>query len=291
MSLGYLLSPIFQSQTTSGKPNTGGYIEVYLAGSRTKYFCSSDFNGTLHPFRIPLDSLGSNIVLADESHSYDVYVYNRYGSLLMSRYNVSPGGAGGASFTVLTSSDGSIEITQTEDGYDIKVADNHPSVFIGKGLADLATDDFFKYERTESVGDDVTLNNDGRISLKNGWYHFDVQVQLTWNGTISNDTSPVEVYAGHTKQQVDFDFSYPHSDTVNVSGELHIASLSSYVSYDQIFNVGVVGMNTGMTAKLIEVGIFKVTAIVGNPTTGVNPSGKVHRLLRWYTNASEAVLI
>jgi len=88
--LRYLVDPIFQVINTAGKPATGGYIEVYLHGTRDKYYCASDFDGTLHPFRIPLDSLGSNIILADDGNAYDIYVYNRYGSLLMSRYNVTP---------------------------------------------------------------------------------------------------------------------------------------------------------------------------------------------------------
>lgn len=88
--LRYLVDPIFQVINTAGKPATGGFIEVYLHGTRDKYYCASDFDGTLHPFRIPLDSLGSNIILADDDNAYDIYVYNRYGSLLMSRYNVTP---------------------------------------------------------------------------------------------------------------------------------------------------------------------------------------------------------
>lgn len=93
--LRYLVDPIFQVINTAGKPATGGYIEVYLHGTRDKYYCASDFNGTLHPFKIPLDSLGSNIILADDANAYDIYAYNRYGSLLMSRYNVSVSSSGG----------------------------------------------------------------------------------------------------------------------------------------------------------------------------------------------------
>lgn len=95
---GYLLDPCFQMVNTAGKPLTQGWIEVYIAGTRNKYYCSSDFAGTLHPFKIPLDSLGSNIILADVEKSYDVYVYNRFGNLAMSRYNITPGkgGAGGS---------------------------------------------------------------------------------------------------------------------------------------------------------------------------------------------------
>ena len=95
---GYLLDPCFQLVGTGGRPLTNGWIEVYIAGTRNKYYCSSDFAGTLHPFKIPLDSLGSNIILADVEKSYDVYVYNRFGNLAMSRYNITPGkgGAGGS---------------------------------------------------------------------------------------------------------------------------------------------------------------------------------------------------
>ena len=64
-SWAYLLAPTFQFVNTAGKPLTEGWIEVYIAGTRNKYYCASDFNGTLHPFQIPLDSLGANIVLAD----------------------------------------------------------------------------------------------------------------------------------------------------------------------------------------------------------------------------------
>jgi hypothetical protein len=99
MALKYLLSPEFQISVTSGKPNTGGWIEVFIHGSRTKYFTACDFNGTKNPFRIPLDSLGQAMVLADDSNKYDVFVYNRYGSLLFSRYNVMTSGGGSGDST------------------------------------------------------------------------------------------------------------------------------------------------------------------------------------------------
>jgi hypothetical protein len=93
----YLLDPAFQIVNTAGKPLTDGWIEVYIHGTRNKYYCASDFDGTLHPFKIPLDSLGSNIVLASPDYAYDVYIYNKFGSLVMSRYNVKAGAAGGGS--------------------------------------------------------------------------------------------------------------------------------------------------------------------------------------------------
>ena len=124
-SWAYLLDPTFQFVNTAGKPLTEGYLEVYIAGTRDKYYCASDFDGTLHPFQIPLDSLGANIVLADPNQAYDVYVYNRFGSLIMSRYNVSPGNTGsdGVSMTTVTSQDNTINITHSGNNYDLSIKD------------------------------------------------------------------------------------------------------------------------------------------------------------------------
>jgi hypothetical protein len=123
----YLLDPAFQIVNTAGKPLTEGYIEVYYQGTRDKYYCASDFDGTLLPFQIPLDSLGSNIVLASPDNAYDIYIYNKFGSLIMSRYNVKPGhgagGSGGLSTITITSSDGTVQIDRTGNTYDLSIQD------------------------------------------------------------------------------------------------------------------------------------------------------------------------
>ncbi len=109
----YLLAPTFQCLNTSGKPLTEGWIEVYIHGTRNKYYCASDFSGTLHPFKIPLNSLGANVILASPLHSYDVYVYNKFGSLSMSRYNIVPATNAGeaiADIVNITSEDQSVDI-------------------------------------------------------------------------------------------------------------------------------------------------------------------------------------
>lgn len=118
VSLAYLISPTFQIENTEGRPLTGGWIEVYLHGTRTKYYCYSDWNGSLHPFKIPLDSLGANIVLASPAHSYDIYIYNKFGTLVMSRYNVVPATGDGTvikNVVNITSEDKSIKVTETSD--------------------------------------------------------------------------------------------------------------------------------------------------------------------------------
>jgi hypothetical protein len=123
----YLLDPTFELINSAGKPLTDGWIEVYIHGTRSKYYCASDFDGTLHPFKIPLDSLGANIVLASPAHAYDVYVYNKYGSLVMSRYNVVPA-TGDAEVitdtTVITSNDGTVQVASSDQtNWDLSIAD------------------------------------------------------------------------------------------------------------------------------------------------------------------------
>lgn len=123
----YLLDPTFELVNTAGKPLTDGYIEVYIHGTRSKYYCASDFSGTLHPFKIPLDSLGANIVLASPAHAYDVYVYNKFGSLVMSRYNVVPATGDGAvikDVVTITSDDGTVDVTTSDQtNWDLSIKD------------------------------------------------------------------------------------------------------------------------------------------------------------------------
>ncbi len=123
----YLLDPTFELVNTAGKPLTDGYIEVYIHGTRSKYYCASDFDGTLHPFKIPLDSLGANIVLASPAHAYDVYVYNKFGNLVMSRYNVVPATGDGTvirDVVTITSNDGTVDVTTSDQtNWDLSIQD------------------------------------------------------------------------------------------------------------------------------------------------------------------------
>ena len=127
VTLAYLIDPTFEITNTEGRPLTGGYIEVYLHGTRSKYYCYSDWNGSLHPFKIPLDSLGANIILASPAHSYDIYVYNKYGSLVMSRYNVVPATGDGTvvkDVVTISSNDNSVSVSSTDQtNWDLSIQD------------------------------------------------------------------------------------------------------------------------------------------------------------------------
>ena len=280
MALNYLLCPTFQVINTGGKPATGGFIECYIHGTRDKYYCYSDWEGTLHPFQIPLDSLGGNIVLADEQNSYDVYVYNRYGSLLMSRYKVKPSGGGG--IASITSSDGSINVNYTEDGIDLTLADDKASC-LKAGAQNLSADGIFSWFKKESVGESIHCDQ-GFIVLDDGWYHFTATVRLDWRQIPVNETGRITLSTTLTSDVMEFDYSFAHDETFELSGDIYIApSSTQYIQSGRGFVLSVMGMKTGMVAEMVGLDIH---TIVGQGAAGGEKN--VHRLLRWYTNASEA---
>lgn len=252
MALNYLLSPTFQAVSTAGKPLTGGYIETYLAGTRTKYYCASDFSGTLHPFKIPLDALGSNIVLADDSQSYDVYIYNRYGSLSMSRYNVNPAEGGGVSNTNITSNDGSITVINTANGVDLSVTDNHPDVLVCTGESALTDDGTFDVRKGSGTGEALSVVSNAVHIADHDWYNYEAMVRLHWGGPVQNTVQSITVSCtGGGYQLVDFDMSDLRDETVTVSG--------AFVS-GGMFACSVAGLPQGMTAELIKLSIFKISS-------------------------------
>lgn len=250
MALAYLLCPTFQIENTAGKPATGGWLEVYVAGSRTKYYCASDFDGTLHPFRIPLDSLGSNIVLADDAGSYDVYVYNRYGGEMMSRYNVKPGSGGGIGS--ITSADGSIIITPTENGLDLRTNSKAPSI-LRATAQNLSGDGQFQFSELQRDGQDAVVDTNGRVMVNEGWWHYDATVRLRWPGDPNvNGTQSISLYTANASDSTSFDLSYAHSDTVQVNGEFKAANDGTQ------FILGVTGVQPGMTVELVDYGIHSI---------------------------------
>lgn len=250
--LNYLLAPTFQYINTAGRPLSGGaYLEVYIHGTRDKYYCASDFEGNLHPFQIPLDSLGANVVLAEDTGTYDVYAYNRYGSLIMSRYNVRPGAGGGSGMGTITSSDGSIEVTPTSTGVDLKVTGQEPSV-LRATADDLDADGSYTFSALVIDGEDLSVDENGRIRMEDGWYHYDATVRLVWEDSV-NDSATVQLYTTLNSDVMEFDLSYAHDETVQLGGEMKITTGGTS------FVLGVSGLPNGMVAQLVDLGIHTIT--------------------------------
>ena len=216
----YLLDPAFQIVNTAGKPLTEGYIEVYLAGTRDKYYCASDFDGTLHPFQIPLDSLGSNVVLANPDQAYDIYIYNRFGSLIMSRYNVSAGHAGGGALQsiTITSTDGTVDIVHDGSNYDLSIKDT--------------------VERVDSLESQLdNLGNESDYSVAYGYGEsgeFVLTDKATSGITYLNDSHGWRLKPGHV-YQLNYNAKFTCDDKVNtvVEGKFY---LDGNLSFSQDWN-------------------------------------------------------
>lgn len=172
----YLLSPMFQIENTKGVPATGGWLEVYIHGTRNKYYCAKDFDGTLHPFKIPLDGLGANIVLASPAHAYDVYAYNKYGSLIMSRYNIVPATGDGSivkDVVTITSNDGTVDVsTSDQTNWDLSIKDTTDQV--AQNTSDIS-----------DIKDDIDDINDALDGKK------DVQTAKTFNGAATKTVKKI----------------------------------------------------------------------------------------------------
>jgi predicted hydrolase (HD superfamily) len=267
VSLGYLLDPCFELSNSEGKPLTGGYIELYIHGTRNKYYAASDFEGTLHPFQIPLDSLGSNIVLVSPSFSYDIYVYNRFGNLVMSRYNVCAIGAGGGSASTVSieSSDGTVEITATSSGYDLSVMDLYEAIqavtasYATIEYVDNSVSSFVTEERVSTMIDEALSGYEPGEIYTGGQY-----VQITDENVINvtglqpagNYLTPEDLNGYATIQYVD-------------------NSVSSFTTHTEVYEATVTAIQAA-TAQMpgqLEAGDY--VSIVNNTinVTGLQPAG------------------
>ena len=177
----YLINPTFQFMNVSGKPLVDGYVNLYISGTRSKYYAFSDFEGTLHPFNIPLNALGSAVILVSPAHSYDIYVYNALGTLQMSRYNITPATGEGTvitDVTTLTSKDNTVDITaNSSTDYDLSIATK---------IAELkAYTDQAKNEAIESANTSIAELNDKKKDKQN---------ELTFDGSATKTIKKITQY-------------------------------------------------------------------------------------------------
>ena len=243
---GYLLDPCFELTNTAGKPLTNGWIEVYIQGTRKKYYCASDFNGTLHPFKIPLDSLGSNIVLADPNKAYDVYVYNMFGSLVMSRYNVSPGHASG---------------TAVVGGGDAEhwIGHGGSSVTIESGTysSPLPLPSSPDYEGTF-----VDRVVDNEMVLKNGVYLFDAVIRFRQDPQdLTNTIRDLSIHTGLSDTETtvyEMDCAGPDADTDNIH-QIRVQFIRHVDSeYNNLFHLQLRSPNDLQFAMIQNLSIIKL---------------------------------
>jgi hypothetical protein len=89
-NLVYLIDPFWQGENNNGRPLVGGHMEVFIAGTDTKYITWQNWDGTKNPFKIPLGSDGRATILVEPEYTYDCYLYDSFNNLAVSRLNVKP---------------------------------------------------------------------------------------------------------------------------------------------------------------------------------------------------------
>lgn len=224
----YLLSPMFQIENTKGVPATGGWLEVYIHGTRNKYYCAKDFDGTLHPFKIPLDGLGTNIVLASPAHAYDVYAYNKYGSLIMSRYNIVPATGEGSiieDVVTITSNDGTVDVsTSDQTNWDLSIKDTTDQV--AQNTSDIS-----------DIKDDIDDINTALDGKKN------TQAAKTFTGaatkTVKKITQDANGEMNVEFEDIDLPPEVPNVEITSEDNSVHISESTDVQTNTKTFDLSV----------------------------------------------------
>ncbi len=249
----YLLAPTFQCLNTSGKPLTEGWIEVYIHGTRNKYYCASDFSGTLHPFKIPLDSLGANIILASPLHSYDVYVYNKFGSLSMSRYNIVPAtnvSEAIADIVNITSEDQTVDITVSGGTiWDLSIKDTTDQV--AQNTSDISD----IKDTIEDINDDIDDINTALDGKK------DTQNALTFNGAATKTVKKITQNANGEMnvefEDIDLPAEVPNVEITSEDNSVQVTETTDVQTNTKTFDLSV------NVDDQLEYGQFRATNITG----------------------------
>lgn len=231
MALGYLISPALQVEDKDGKPLVGGEIVVFRHGTTTPYITWKNFNGDRNPARVPLNALGMAVLLADDSQLYDVYCYDRNGVQQWSRLNVSAttGVEGGGG----------------EPGSDLSV--------LRCDAADLTQSGQFVFDTLSRQGEGAYVDAEGHIRLAKGTWHYDITVEVDYSPLEeTGDTTNLVLYTTLNRACLDFDLSYAHTGTLQLSGIVNADD-------GAMLSVGMGGMATGMTVSVADCGIFEVT--------------------------------
>jgi hypothetical protein len=277
MALGYLIDPCFELTNTAGKPLTDGYINVYVHGTRNKYYCYSDWNGNLHPFNIPLDGLGSNVVLASPQFTYDVYVYNKYGTLQMSRYNVSPVGVGEVSVSginEIVSNDGTVEISQYGDTFDLSVPDITAVSGLVEDVAELTTAVSSIQEELDDLSSAVSGKKD-----KQEPYSFSENGRQTVSYLSQNANGNVSM--GSTKS-IGSEYTVVHSGTTSNK----FAKIAEFPCYSGFSWVG--SGFTNLVVSVSDAGGARQAMISVGLTQAANGNHNFAAPLRYYVSVNQS---
>ena len=260
----YLINPAFQFINVSGKPLTDGYINLYISGTRSKYYAFSDFEGTLHPFNIPLNSLGSAVVLVSPAHSYDVYVYNSLGTLQLSRFNITPATGEGTvitDVTTLTSNDKTVDITaNSSTEYNLSIDTKINEL---KEYTDQA-----KNEAIESANTSIADLNKKKK---------DKQAELNFNGSATKTVKKITQYPNGELnvefEDIDLPQEVPNVDITSEDSSVNITSSVDAGTNTKTFDLSVNIEDVPTFGRFVANNGLTLTKTEGNMT--LSSDGKI----------------
>ena len=290
MTLSYLLSPTFQFTNVSGKPLTDGYVNIYISGTRSKYYAFSDFDGSLHPFNIPLNALGSAVILVSPAHSYDIYVYNALGTLQMSRYNITPATGEGTVITDVVnikSEDETVTVNSSDQtNWDLSIKDtvdkvNQNTKDISGVKAELSN------HKEEIDGLKVTVNNhttqieqiqeditgiDSSLAKKK-----DKQNELNFNGSATKTVKKITQYPNGELNvefaDIDLPQEVPNVDITSEDSSVNITSSVDATTNTKTFDLSVNVEDAPTFGRFIANNGLTLTKTEGNMT--LSSDGKI----------------
>lgn len=238
MALGYLISPVIQTEDTNGKPLTGGWINVFKHGTQIPAVTYKDFHGDMNPNDIVLDHKGMCIILADEEGMYDVYCYDRNGVEQWSRLNLGVvGGAGGAAINI-TSTDNSIHIEKIIVGgvtnFDISNNADSPELLEWircDGATKVSGSDTYRPTFTSGT---MQVGTKGIKLYKDRYYHVTAHVRATKNEVAE---------PWYDKVDVKFIADYGNSTEITVTQKAEIIDYSLGLSQEYEVSTDIMPVN------------------------------------------------
>ena len=266
MALGYLISPVIQIENEDGKPLVGGHVAVYRHGTTVPYITYKDFNGDLNPASVPLNAIGSCILIADDATAYDIYVTNRFGGEVLSRLGVTVnGGVGGTGVVTLTSSDGSIVITNDGGAYDITMANDKPTVWVSStDTASLTQDGTFSLVEGSKEGTGLELVSNVLTVKEAGWYHVSVNWHASKTSSLVNEYRAVSLLVNGASVGESLDMS----KTADVQYGAWNGDLELDVDDTIVFTTSGLASDQKTSATLDKVSVHKLASVIGGGGSG-----------------------
>lgn len=262
-------APLFaletQFQAKNGRNLTGGFLRVFYAATDDPADTYSDYNLTRNPDRIVLDDNGRALVICDKSKAYRLEVYDINGMLLWTEEPVfcsGSGGAGMSSSTDIISTDGTIVVEKSTSGssttFDIGLGVDkdrlNPSC-LSANATPRNSDGKFVFGELSKEGDLLSVDNYGCVRCEPAWYHFTAIVELSYGQVATNSSHQITLYTTLSNSVIDFDLSYAHRESIELSGDIHVVESNSE------FVLGVTGLPNGVTASIVD---FDIHAITGH---------------------------